>query len=137
MNNSDDTEIIVRAIIVYDEKLLICRAKDKGHYFMPGGHTEPEESLEQALEREIQEETGKQIISSEYLGNLPNTYSADEIEHYEINHVFLTQLSDYRITSMERHIDFKWVEISQISELEILPENLKTFIQNKVENLDV
>jgi 8-oxo-dGTP diphosphatase len=52
------------------EVLLIKRARDpfKGAWAFPGGFVEPDESLERAAARELQEETGLKRIRVEQLG---------------------------------------------------------------------
>lgn len=68
----------VGAIIVdeSDRVLLITRARDpgKGMYGMPGGFVDPQESLEEALRREVLEELNLQATSVRYLVSYPNEY---------------------------------------------------------------
>ena len=66
--------------IITDEQglvLLITRAKDpgKGKYGLPGGFVDPNESLEEALRREVLEEINLQATSVRYLTSFPNTYA--------------------------------------------------------------
>ena len=57
--------------------LLITRARDpgKGMYGMPGGFVDPNESLEEALQREVLEEINLRAKSIRYLVSYPNEYA--------------------------------------------------------------
>lgn len=69
----------VVAVILNDEgEILVCRrAKDpaKGTLDLPGGFTESYETAEEAVNREIKEETGLDIVQTRYLFSLPNVYT--------------------------------------------------------------
>lgn len=54
----------VRAIIISDEKIAMIRSGRFGEYKFPGGGIETGESLLEALEREVKEETGLHIVPS-------------------------------------------------------------------------
>ncbi|MDP2587263.1 MAG: NUDIX domain-containing protein [bacterium] len=71
----------VRAIIVKDDKLLtIKRTKVNDEYWvLPGGGIEPGETTEQALVREIKEETGLDCVVGEYVANYP--YKTAQVDH--------------------------------------------------------
>lgn len=55
----------VRAIIIRDGKLLMIERNKYGeHYFvLPGGHVDPGETLEQALQRELLEEASMPLLT--------------------------------------------------------------------------
>ncbi|RAI82670.1 NUDIX domain-containing protein [Macrococcoides goetzii] len=50
------------------EKVLTVR-NGKGHYFLPGGGIENNESDQECLERELLEETGYSVSIGNYIGN--------------------------------------------------------------------
>lgn len=68
----------VGALIVEQEKLLfVRRAKNpgRGQWGLPGGFVDPDEPLEEALGREVKEETSLTVLSSDYVTSYPNRYS--------------------------------------------------------------
>ena len=50
--------LAVRAVIVKDDKLLMIKSQKNGDYKFPGGGVEKNESHEEALVREVEEESG-------------------------------------------------------------------------------
>jgi ADP-ribose pyrophosphatase len=60
-----------------DQLLLVRRARDPGRglWGLPGGFVDRNETVEQALVREVREETQLRITSSQYLMSYPNQYN--------------------------------------------------------------
>lgn len=81
------------AVIIRDSNgrvLLTRRAFNpgKGMLDLPGGFVDPLESAETAVDREIEEELGLQIISKKYLGSFPNTYLYGGVVYFTTDLVF-------------------------------------------------
>jgi len=88
----------VAAIIEYENDILLTiRAKDPGLGLLdlPGGFVDHNESLEQALVREINEELSFNIQSEAvtYLASEPNTYEYKNITYKTIDSIFIIKLT--------------------------------------------
>jgi len=71
--------VAATAIFITNKKgelLVVRRAKEpaKGMFDLPGGFVDLHETAEDAIIREVKEETGLQISMPEYLFSLPNIY---------------------------------------------------------------
>src|SRR3989338_2346900 len=58
----------VHGYCFYGEKLVVVYATAKGYWTPPGGGVEPGESVEQALTREVREETNMKIVAQRLIG---------------------------------------------------------------------
>ncbi|MGI6759197.1 MAG: phosphotransferase [Bacilli bacterium] len=65
LNGSNLYREAVRGLILEDDKILLIKVKKYNVYHIPGGGIESDESMGQALKREIEEETGY-IIDDHY-----------------------------------------------------------------------
>lgn len=84
----------VAAIIIYQEKILFTiRAKSPGIDLLdlPGGFADANESLEQALTREIKEELGLDIDKWQYFCSQPNTYQYENINYRTLDSIFISE----------------------------------------------
>ncbi|WP_318411921.1 NUDIX hydrolase [Photobacterium leiognathi] len=85
---------VMVAIIVEDELLIAIRGREPGlgGWDLPGGFVDPDESLEQAAVREIQEELGLTIGTLHYQGSFSNTYCYKNVEYKTCDTFFICQL---------------------------------------------
>jgi 8-oxo-dGTP diphosphatase len=58
----------VHAYCFYQGKLLVVYADSKGYWTPPGGGVEPEETFEEAVVREVFEETNMRVLSQKLIG---------------------------------------------------------------------
>ena len=68
LNLEDKILQAVHAFCFYKGKLVIVYAKEKEYWAPPGGGIEPNESIEDAVIREVKEETNMKVIHQEVIG---------------------------------------------------------------------
>lgn len=128
--------LISRAIILNDDYVLLAHQKGMNNTFLPGGHIEIGEGAIAALKREIYEELGLDADVNEYLGALEADWEDREIQHYEINHIFRTNIKDIDINtpliSNEDHLEFLWSSIGDLEKNNLLPHPLIKLISRLV-----
>ena len=98
-----DVRIELSGCIVINEKkeILVLFRKKHGHYELPGGKVELNETIEQAALRECKEETGVNLELIKYIG-----YEEFEIEEKKFrSHNFLAEIKENEKPSVtEPHI---------------------------------
>lgn len=128
-----EIEIIARAVIINGNEILLCHTPNDSprYYFLPGGHVEIGERIEDALNREMKEEIGTEIVSPEFLGFFENFYSQEEKNKHEINFLYKTSLTSpnpENVKSQESHVFISWVEIDKLPTINLLPETIRQFL---------
>ncbi len=134
MKNISQFEICSRAVIVQNNKILVCQNKKKNYYFFPGGHIEFSETAKQALKRELKEELDVQIKHCVYIGTVENIYSEDRIKHHEINLVFKVDVRKLKSKSQERHISFYLLNLKSFKKKKIYPIVLRNAVVQYLKN---
>jgi ADP-ribose pyrophosphatase YjhB (NUDIX family) len=121
-------ELIVRALIMKDGKILICQTKGRDYYFLPGGHIEFGETMQEALSRELTEETGARVTSSRFVGGIENLFDQEGEPRHEVSFVFEVEIDLDEIASKEEHISFSWTTMEEFINMNIVPPALKDAI---------
>jgi len=126
----------VRGLVVKKRKvLLIHRFKYGNEYWVvPGGGVEEGEGLEEALKREIKEETNLDMIDCQFL-------EAVDVENGTKQHIFVCNLKDGKEklggpekidNSLDNQYILTWVEIEKVLKLEkIYPKVIKKYLKTK------
>jgi len=126
----------VRAIVIHDNKLLVMHRNKFGQEYdtLVGGGVDVGEGLEQALHRELNEETGVQIT------NLRRVFIEEAGDPYGTQHVFLC---DYVAGEPSLHPDSdeaqihrmganlyipKWLPLAELPAAPFVSERLKAAI---------
>ena len=108
-------KVSVNCIIVKNNKLLLVqqnRPKEvKGKWSIPGGKVEKGETFEEAIIREVKEETGLDVISSEHL-------SIKQAEPYQtIKHIFKVETEGKVSFPEDELMNAKWLSLDEIRKM--------------------
>jgi len=121
-------EILVRALIIRDRRILVCQTIGKDHFFLPGGHVEFGESMQDGLRRELVEELDARVIASAYIGCVENIFEQNDIIKHEISFVFHVDIDLSDVVSKEEHISFYWLTFEEFIDANVMPPAMKDAI---------
>ncbi len=105
----------VGALIVNDanELLVVRRSRDpgKGQWGLPGGFVDPQETVEQALRREVFEEVKLKLDSAALLTTFPNQYDYQGVVSQVIDFYYVARCIDAAaiVLELSELDDFSWV----------------------------
>lgn len=115
---------VAAAYIEINGKILLLQLSEKKAYAkcwgVPAGKFEEGETPDQALRRELYEETGISLAADCLIYSLGNLYMRKpEIEY--VYHPFKIDLKDMpEIILSDEHIDYKWVTIDEAKKLDLI-----------------
>lgn len=119
-------EVIVRGVCVEDGKILLAFLKTKQYFFLPGGHVEHGESVFDALEREIKEEIGINVMVNDVISVFEHTWSGKNGLVHEINFLVDFTVDPARsLKSLVDHLEFHWVPVIDLKDKIFLPIEIK------------
>jgi 8-oxo-dGTP diphosphatase len=130
----------VGAIILDGDKILLEKRKNapsKGKWTVPGGLVELGESMEQAVIREVEEETGLEVYEPR-LVDLVNYISLGERGAVKYHYVIVDYLVTVKCGKPKAASDadaLKWVPLSEVEEYD-LTESFRRFFQRNRQKLE-
>lgn len=95
----------VEAIIPKNNSLLFLKRNNspaRGRWWFPGGRIRKGETLEEALYREVNEETGLELIESKFV----NVYSRIFDERHDITIAYLCKCKEDKIVLNDEHSEY-------------------------------
>jgi len=116
----------VEAIISKGNSLLFLRRKNspaKGQWWFPGGRIRKGETLEEALYREVKEETGLEVIESK----LVNVYSRICDERHDITIAYLCKCKGDKIILNSEHSEYRYFKS--------LPKSIHPYLIQVIQDL--
>lgn len=134
-----EDRIRASAIIIQDNKLLLIHRLNHGqeYYVLPGGGIDAGETAEQAVIREVKEETNLDVIA------VGLAFYTDKYDDQKFIHPsFVCQVNPGEAKFMgteatydpENKYETKWVNLYDISTLQIYPPIVKTKLLEMHEN---
>lgn len=123
--------IAMKAVIVNNGKILLLReaatygdGTQRGRYHMPGGRIEPGENFEDALRREVKEETGLEIVIEYplYVGEWRPVIRG--VPHQIVATFFVCTMKAGEIVLSTEHDDYQWVNPKDYRKFDVMdPED--------------
>ena len=128
----------VSGVIIKEDKVLLVEMDNAGFFCLPGGHVELGETTEEAMIREMKEETTKDTYIKKYLGNIENFFiNKHNVSIHEIAFYYLMDFKDEDINDLSRvendegtlvNLKFKWFDLKELDSVNIKPVFLKEIL---------
>lgn len=122
-----------KALIIKDGKMLAAKINDNGDifYIMPGGGQESEETLEEAVRREVKEEFGL-IVEPKTLEFVIEGVTGESFHRVDLVFLceYIKEIPDAEITGDYNQIGFDWLPIENLMNEPLYPSKLRKQIMN-------
>lgn len=122
-----------KALIIKDGKMLASKINDNGDifYIMPGGGQESEETLEEAVRREVKEEFGL-IVEPKTLEFVIEGVTGESFHRVDLVFLceYIKEIPDAEITGDYNQIGFDWLPIENLMNEPLYPSKLRKQIMN-------
>lgn len=122
-----------KALIIKEGKMLVSKINDNGDvfYIMPGGGQEPEETLEEAVKREVEEEFGI-IVKPQSLELVIEGVTGESFHRVDLVFLckFIKEIPNAKIISDHNQIGFQWLPIENLMNEPLYPSKLRKQIMN-------
>lgn len=131
----------VGIIITKDNKILLHKNDNKENYVLPGGGIKFLESSEDAIKREIKEETGLDIKVDEFVSTIESFFEHDGIKFHEIYFIykgsFIKDIDTSKIINNieDKPIKYGFVDLDKIDDYYILPVVIKDILKNNTSHV--
>ncbi|NOQ37351.1 NUDIX domain-containing protein [archaeon] len=122
METQDTPNVVVGAIIYNDkDEVFLARSKKwKDMWIVPGGHLELGETLEQAIRREIKEETGMEVSDIKLVGVKESIFSK---EYHKRKHLvfidFSCRAKSNKIILNDELQEYIWIKPNKALQLDL------------------
>ncbi|MDP5275451.1 NUDIX hydrolase [Chengkuizengella axinellae] len=133
------------AVCIESDHILLTKAKNEDHWFIPGGRVSMMETGEEALERELNEELGKEVEIDRMIWIVENFFTYNEQNFHEICFIYNGTFSDslYPEKGNEPFFDeenkafmFQWIPLNQVKSMDIRPEFIKSRLNDMPSNTE-
>lgn len=142
----DDGSFKLRAcgIIEQDNKYLISNCDNCDFYSFPGGHVVLGENTDDAVLREVKEETLIDTKISKLLAIVQLFFEREDGKpfheicyYYLLNPTTPVNMSDFQLKENDNNViryhNFKWLDLEDFDNYDIRPNNIKEILKNNLE----
>lgn len=124
--------------IIYNKdktKILLFKSSNRDFYMLPGGKVNELESSEDALKREVQEETGLEINIIDFKCFSECVVTDKEMTYQQVEAIYEASYNDEinndEFNGLEGNwILFKWLNINNLDNILIEPKGIKDILKN-------
>lgn len=124
--------------IIYNKdktKILLFKSSNRDFYMLPGGKVNELESSEDALKREVQEETGLEIKIIDFKCFSECVVTDKEMTYQQVEVIYEASYNDEinndEFNGLEGNwILFKWFNINNLDNILIEPKGIKDILKN-------
>lgn len=130
--NDGVTHNIIVAIFNDEMKVLLLKRSDYPDQWMPskwslpGGKIENNESLLNAVKREVKEETGLEL--DKVIESFVIQRSEDNVEH-----LFIAKTTNNNVVLDKENSDYKWIDVNEVENFDTVP-NVSDYIKIAADN---
>ena len=124
--------------IIYNKdktKILLFKSSNRDFYMLPGGKVNELESSEDALKREVKEETGLEINIIDFKCFSECVVTDKEMTYQQVEAIYEASYNDEKnndeFNGLEGNwILFKWFNINDLDNVLIEPKEIKDILKN-------
>lgn len=131
------------ALLIEEDHILIQKDLKDDFWALPGGRVEFFETSADTVVREIHEELGWKVQVVRPIWFIENFFQIGKTNFHEISTIYLMKILDHsefnpniEFSGLEDHLTFKWSDISELSEINLKPKELKSKINNLPINIE-
>ncbi len=131
------------ALFIKEDHILIQKDLKDDFWALPGGRVEFFETSADTVVREIHEELGWKVQVVRPIWFIENFFQIGKTNFHEVSTIYLMKILDYNeynpnieFKGLEDHLTFKWSNISELSEINFKPKELKSKINNLPINIE-
>jgi 8-oxo-dGTP diphosphatase len=116
------TRIGAYGILRQEDQILLCHLTNSGSWTLPGGGIEFGESPEEAMVREVHEETGFHVVALNLLGINSFTIKKDTRHFHSIQIVYLADIIDGELRYEEQGSTDRcaWMSYDETQKLDLV-----------------
>ena len=129
-------KVLVSAVAIIEDKdhevLLIYEGDMPYHkwWVIPGGYVKPDETLEQAIVREVAEETGLKVTPAEMIGVFEDFLSENSEPFHHIILAYKAAVVGGRIIFSPEATAYKWLSVTEAVNSSEVPDVFKKILEN-------